>query len=172
MATISFSSTGSGKKSHPKEADVQKLCWDWLAYQKVGSRSLQDYCYMVPNGTQLGGSRKRRGQYMASLKAQGFRPGVSDIVIAYPTMDVDMGGDISGHHGAYIELKRDRESYGGPAAVASAVRKEQLEWLRLMYTAGYFVYVAYGFDDFKRGVEIYLAGETPPELESILDLEA
>lgn len=91
---------------------------------------------------------------MASLKAQGFRPGVSDLVIAFPVGD---------SHGAYIELKRDKDSYGGPAAVASAIRKEQKGWLRLMESVGYWVGVAYGLEEFKSLVRSYLAGETQPE---------
>jgi hypothetical protein len=81
-----------GKKSPQSEAEVQKQCWAWLlgvavqphSSKQWGGAVLQDFSYMVPNGTQLAGGRTRRAQYMSSLKAQGFRPGVSDIVIAYP----------------------------------------------------------------------------------------
>lgn len=151
MARIDFTTAEPAK-----EADIQKTCWEWLGYYKLHTgESLQDYSYMVPNGTQLGGSRERRGQYMASLKAQGFRPGVSDIVIAYPSYD---------YHGAYIELKRDRKAYKGPAAIASAVRDEQKDWLLRMREVWYFVAVAYGFEEFKDAVGKYMAGEDPPEL--------
>ena len=158
-------------KKGDKEGDIQKECWGWMATQLIDPErglTLQDFSYHVPNGAQLGGSHRGRARYMASLKAQGFTNGVSDIVIAYPTMSFDFGGDVNGHHGAYIELKRDRKSYGGPAAVASAIRKEQKEWLVRMHDVGYFVAVAYGLDDFKSVVRSYLSGETQKQLPDYL----
>lgn len=163
MTSLSFTNTGS--KILPKEVDIQKACWEWLSTVVLTdhkARRLQDYAYMVPNGTQLPGNAVR---YMASLKAQGFRPGVSDLVIAYPIWrdEPSMGGTIC-YHGAYIELKRDKESYGGPAAIASAIRKEQKEWLLRMQEVGYWVAVAYGLDEFKSTVRSYLAKEIRPDL--------
>lgn len=163
----------SGKQKHPLEVEVQKECWAWLQsirLTKTKLATLQDYSYMVPNGTQLAGSRNRRAAYMASLKAQGFRPGVSDIVIAYPTFQEGyhgMGGgaDSTGHFGAYIELKRDPGAYKGPKALRTALRPEQREWLDLMNMAGYYAVVAYGVDDFKRLVNSYLKGKSPRPLD-------
>jgi hypothetical protein len=123
---------------------------------------------MVPNGTQLAGSGKRRAIYMANLKAQGLKPGVSDIVIAYPVDTIGRlptgGGEF--WHGAYIELKRVREAYKGPAGVRRAVRPEQLEWLQLMDSVGYWADVAYGREEFKAKVLSYLRGESPTPLDS------
>ena len=161
MTSLTFTSTGSSIL--PKEVDIQKLCWEWLAYVSCErERFLQDYAFMVPNGTQLPGNAVR---YMASLKAQGFRPGVSDLVIAYPVWreDPKHDGPIC-YHGMYVELKRDRKSYGGPAAIASAVRKEQKEWLERMEDVGYWACLAYGFDEFKSLVRSYLAKEIQPPL--------
>jgi len=114
---------------------------------------------MVPNGTQLGGTHRARAAQMANLKAQGFRPGVSDIVIACP----------SGHYnGAYIELKRPPDHYGGPKAIKSrrtAVRTEQRVWIERMLECGYFASIAWGFEDFKSLVGLFIAGETPPPLD-------
>lgn len=160
-----------GKKSPQSEAEVQKQCWAWLGTRQcvpenVLSKPLQDFSYMVPNGTQLAGGRTRRAQYMSSLKAQGFRPGVSDIVIAYP-----LWGTVAGHciyAGAYIELKKDASSYGGPKAIKSrrtAVRPEQRDWLELMSDAGYWASIAWGFEDFKLLVNSFLRGESPPPLD-------
>lgn len=178
MTSLNF--TDFGKPSLPekaKEADVQKACWKWLGLTDLAgeraktTETIQDYAYMVPNGTQLGGSHRGRARYMASLKAQGFRAGVSDIVIAYPTIGDDFGGDWSGHCGAYIELKRDRASYGGPAAIASAIRAEQADWLRLMHKVGYYVAVPYGLEEFQSVVRSYLSGETQLELPDYLKQE-
>ncbi len=118
--------------------------------------NLQDFSYMVPNGTQLAGSRNRRAAYMASLKAQGFKVGVSDLYISYPA---------KGYHGAYIELKRDPGAYTGPKALRTALRPEQRQWLELMGGVGYWTGVAYGFEDFQRHVKNYLAGISPRPLD-------
>ncbi len=116
---------------------------------------------MVPNGTQLAGGRNRRAMYMASLKAQGFRTGVSDLVIAVPS---------GGYHGAYIELKRDVRAYKGPAAIKAAVRVEQKEWLVKMEEQGYWVAVAYGCEDFKSIMRSYMRGESPRRLDTIPEM--
>ena len=152
------------KAKYPLEVDIQKECWAWLATKPVPNRrkgsvlTLQDYAYQVPNGTQLGGGRTRRAQYMASLKAQGFRPGVSDLVLALPQAP---------YHGAYIELKRDPGAYAGPAAKRSAVRPEQVEWLNRMIGVGYWAALTYGALDFKSQVESYLRNESPRSLDFI-----
>ena len=182
MATISFNYKKGGTKTPPLEVAIQKDCWSWLSTILLDSRgaiiagtadsdinvlklqSLQTYSYMVPNGLQLGGGRQRRGQYMASLKAQGFKPGVSDMVIAYPKATGMLGPD---YNGAYIELKRDVEAYKGPAARRAALRPEQRDWLELMLRVGYWGAVAYGLDDFKQLVRNYLAGESPRPLDFI-----
>jgi len=119
---------------------------------------------MVPNGTQLGGGRTRRAQYMASLKAQGLKPGVSDIVIAFP-----IWGEVHGqcfYPGAYIELKRDVGAYNGPAALRKAVRPEQRAWAELMKSVGYWVAIAYGREDFQSLVNSYLRHESPRPLDT------
>lgn len=168
---ISFPSPKRGTTIHPLEVEEQKACYAWLGMVPIiggdgerNQRWLQDYSFMVPNGTQLGGGRTRRAQYMASLKAQGLKPGVSDIVIAYP-----MWGEVQGqcmYPGAYIELKREVGAYGGPAALKSAVRKEQREWAELMQSVGYWVAIAYGREDFKELANSYLRSETPRPLDT------
>lgn len=121
---------------------------------------------MVPNGTQLGGSHRQRAMQMSNLKAQGFRPGVSDIVIAYP-----IWGSVVGqchYAGAYIELKKSADSYGGPKALRArqtAIRPEQRDWLLQQIAMGYWGSVAWGFEDFKLLVSSYLRNESPPPLD-------
>ena len=116
---------------------------------------------MVPNGTKLAGTGQRRAIQMANLKVQGLRPGVSDMVIAYPIWD-GIAGQCR-YPGAYIEMKRVRESYAGPAAIKACVRPEQLDWLALMRGVGYWVGVAYGAEEFKQLIGMYLRGESPRE---------
>ncbi len=92
---------------------------------------------------------------MSNLKAQGLKPGVSDMVVAFPR---------GGYHGMYVEMKRVREAYKGPAAIKSAVRSSQVDWMRLMEEQGYWVALAYGAKEFQALVNQYLKGEKRPEL--------
>ena len=130
--------------------------------------TLQDYSYMVPNGTQLAGTGQRRAIQMANLKVQGLRPGVSDMVIAYPIWD-SIAGQCR-YPGAYIEMKRVREAYAGPAAVRACVRKEQVDWLMLMCSVGYWVAIAYGAEEFKTLIGMYMRGDANPDLRFFRDV--
>ncbi len=156
---------------YPLESEEQKAAWKWLGSVNIGTpergriRTLQDYSYMVPNGTQLAGAGQRRAIYMANLKAQGLRPGVSDLVIAYPIWGAASGYCL--YPGAYIEMKRVREAYPGPAALRLAVREEQKEFLMLMGSVGYWTAIAYGAEDFKGLVRSYLDHKTPPVLDFV-----
>lgn len=167
MTTIRATSL-SKKSQFPLEAAEQKAAWVWLAGVPGGpDGTLQDYSYMVPNGTQLAGTGKRRAIQMASLKAQGLSPGVSDMVIAYP-----IWGSVAGqclYPGAYIEMKRVREAYAGPAAVKAAIRPAQIEWLMRMCAVGYWVAVSYGAEEFKELVHMYLRGEAHPDMKWFRD---
>lgn len=151
---------------YPLESAEQRAAWDWLSTQRPWAdgvacgdinllRTLQDYCYMVPNGTHLSGTGKRRAIQMANLKSQGLRTGISDLVIAYP---------VGGYHGAYIEMKRVRKAYAGPAAIRAAIRPEQISWLNRMSIVGYWTAVAYGAGEFIELMGMYLRGEPHPEL--------
>jgi len=161
---------------YPLESEEQKAAWKWMATHPVGTQhelrdgtvvipTLQDFSYMVPNGVQLSGAGTRRAIYMSSLKAQGLRSGVSDLVIAYPIWGRDVGHCL--YPGAYIEMKRVREAYPGPAALKLAVREEQKEFLALMDSVGYWTAIAYGCEDFKRLVRSYLNKEIPPVLDFV-----
>jgi len=153
----------------PLESEEQKAAWRWMATVKVPqgnaltTHRLQDFSYMVPNGTQLAGGGQRRAIYMANLKAQGLRPGVSDLVIAYPIWGKTVGTCY--YPGAYIEMKRVREAYPGPAALKLSVREEQKEFLLLMRDVGYWTAIAYGAEDFKVLVRSYLNKEMSPALD-------
>lgn len=122
---------------------------------------------MVPNGTKLAGTGQRRAIQMAGLKAQGLVAGVSDMVIAYPIWGKAAGMCL--YAGAYIEMKRVREAYAGPAAVKAAIRPAQIEWLMRMCGVGYWVAVAYGAEEFKTLVQMYLRGEMNPDLKFFRD---
>ena len=161
------------KSRYPLESEEQKAAWKWMVTHPVGDQwmrdgtvvipTLSDYSYMVPNGTQLAGGGQRRAIYMANLKAQGLRPGVSDLVIAYPIWGHATGQCL--YPGAYIEMKRVREAYPGPGALKVAVREEQKEFLALMKSVGYWTAIAYGAEEFKVLVRSYLNHESPQVLD-------
>ncbi len=137
----------------PLEKDQQAALFEWMEYVRVpvsrggykGSLTqewlpLTDVAFAVPNGTSIAGTPKQRAMYMASLKKQGFKPGVSDIVVPYPTV---------AYHGLFIELKREK---------SSPVSDAQVEWRDLMRRLDYRAEIAVGFDTAKAIIEEYLAG--------------
>lgn len=94
----------------------------------------------VPNGG------KRKYVTAAILKALGVRSG-------YPDYLLDMAR--GGYHGLRIELK-------APRPHNAAVTDSQSEWLEHLAREGYACLVACGWDDARRGIEMYLRGEFPP----------
>lgn len=137
----------------PLEKDQQAALFDWMSYVRVpvarggakGSLAqewlpLTDFAFAVPNGTSIAGTPKQRAMYMASLKKQGFKTGVSDIVIPVPTV---------AYHGLFIEMKRDK---------SSPVSDDQIDWRDRMRRLDYRAEIAVGFDAAKVIVEDYLRG--------------
>lgn len=128
----------------PKEAKQQELLFEWMALIRVpvfrargqfdvdpGTSDwmpLTDIAFSVPNGTSIAGTRKQRAQYMAALKRQGFKTGVSDIVIPYPTV---------AYHGLFIELKREK---------SSRVTDDQITWRDRMRRLDYRAEIVIGWD--------------------------
>lgn len=110
----------------------------------VPGRTLHDFAFAIPNGLMLAGSDVQRAKYMAALKRQGFKPGVSDICLALP---------LHGRPGAYIELKRDRSSRATAA---------QQDWVDLMKLVGYYAAIAVGFEEAQACIIGYLRGDSPP----------
>lgn len=144
-----------GAKTVPKEAQQQESLFEWMGYVRVPVFRLDDagnhtttqdwlpltaLAFAVPNGMSIAGTEKQRGKYMAALKRQGFKPGVSDIVIPFPTV---------AYHGLYLELKRDK---------SSKITTEQKDWRLLMRRLDYRAEIAIGFDAAKAIIEDYLRG--------------
>lgn len=126
------------------EAEAQKTLFKLfdLLRVRVGTEwlPLSEIAYAVPNGIAIAGTPKQRGMYMASLKAQGFKPGVSDIVIPVPT---------AAFHGLYLELKKDK---------TSAVADDQVLWRDRMRALGYRAEIIAGYDAAAALVREYLSG--------------
>ena len=129
------------KKMHSRVKNglppVQLLEWQlqsqivtWLDVKR--RQGLLEY-FAVPNGAWLGGATpKQKAKVMQRLKVQGFRTGVTDLVIllAYESRTL------------WIELKRPEES--------TELEDDQLEWSRWLNKHNYHHCV---FNDFGAAVE-------------------
>lgn len=106
------------------ESDLQKVCAEYLDYLKV-------LYFHPPNGG------LRNLKEAARFKAEGVKPGVSDLVILEPRAD---------RHGLMVELKVGKNT----------LSDYQVEYLRACWRRGYAVAVCYTFDAFKAVVDRYL----------------
>jgi hypothetical protein len=127
----------------PLESSAQKAFFEYLktvACPQHPKMTLFDVAYAIPNGQMIAGDARQRARYMNFLKAQGLKPGIPDVCIAYP---------IGRYHGAYIEMKRTAKS---PVSAA------QKEWLALVASVGYYTAVAAGFEAAVAHTKVFLKG--------------
>ena len=136
----------------PRESDVQETLIQYLNRVPITGCTLDqqalfdrqlvlgDFAYAVPNGVFVPGDPKRSGIIMNAMKRQGLKNGVSDVVLALPK---------HGWAGAYIELKRNTNDKPTP---------EQVHWILLMRTVGYYADVAHGVDEAIETVKAYMSG--------------
>lgn len=104
----------------PTEHEEQVALFQWAALNEWHEPRLE-LLYAIPNGG------ARHPAVAAKLKAEGVKPGVSDVCLPVA------GG---GYHGLYIELKRLK---GG------AVTPEQTRWNQLLLRQGYRAVVCRGW---------------------------
>ena len=116
------------------ESDLQKACVTWFDYQYPQFKNL---LFAVPNGASLAGNNLQRMKQAARLKAEGMRPGVSDLILMIPS---------KGYHGFAIEMK-----YGKNKA-----SKAQLDWLKGIEGQGYKSEIVYTKERFIEIVSDYL----------------
>lgn len=88
--------------------------------------------FAVPNGGW------RHPATAAKLKAEGVKPGVPDIFLAWPSQ---------GYNGLFIEMKR---------LVRGRVSDAQKEWAERLLAAGYLVRTCKGFEEAKNTITEYL----------------
>lgn len=148
--------------STPHEHVVQELLFRWMEITPIPwlpGEKLIEYAWMNPNGLYLGrGTAGQRAAYIAKMKRAGFTPGVADVTIALPVLEM---------HGAYLELKRAMT----PAETRRAVSEEQGEFLCRMYNAGYFAGVAAGFDHALEAVKHYMSGGRSYNIDLFAELD-
>lgn len=117
----------------PSESTEQQHLFQW-ARMMSGAHPELALMYKITNE----GRRSRANG--ARMVAEGMKKGVPDICLP-----VARGG----HHGLYIELKRERNS---------RVTREQLEWIEALMDQGYAAAVCRGCDEAIRLITDYLAG--------------
>jgi len=111
------------------------IAWADRARLSPAGGVVGDYLLAIPNG----GARHRAEG--GKLKAQGVRPGVPDLLLAYPC---------GGCAGLWIELKRQAGGRPSPA---------QKQWLQRLEAAGYATCCAHGWDEARARILRYLAVE-------------
>lgn len=119
----------------PTEHQEQVALLSWWRAQHP---SMERLLFAIPNG---GARHVATGK---SLKAEGTRAGVPDLMLAAPR---------GCHAGLFIELKR---RHGGRVSPA------QSAMLSALALAGYAVAVCHGWDDARKTIEAYLAGGKLP----------
>lgn len=115
------------------EHGEQMAVFQWAAFNRHRFPVLR-WLYAIPNG---GGRTAIQG---AMLKAEGVKPGVSDICLP-----VACGG----YHGLYIEMKKAN-------GVPSDVNANQKEFIQFVLEQGYQAGVAFGWEQAVAMLESYL----------------
>jgi len=112
------------------EHGEQVALMEWVALQE-GRYPVLKWLHAIPNGG-------LRGFKVAqALKAEGVKPGVSDLCLPFPA---------GTYHGMYLEMKKP----GGKLS------KEQKEFLEFVKDAGFYTGVAYGYDEAVQHIEYYM----------------
>lgn len=109
------------------------FCWSAIQRQRY---PMLRWMYAIPNG---GGRTRAQG---GLLKAEGVKPGVSDVCLPYPC---------GNYHGLYVEMKR---ADGVPSDVSPA----QKEYLEYFNEVGYCGIVCFGWQQAALAIESYLRG--------------
>jgi hypothetical protein len=118
------------------EHGEQMAVFQWVAFNRERFPELK-WLYAIPNG---GGRSARQG---AMLKAEGVKPGVSDLCLPVAR---------HGYHGLYIEMKKKK-------GVPSDVSASQKEFIAFVQEQGYFAKPAFGWEQAVPILEWYM---TPP----------
>lgn len=113
------------------EAQEQRWLFQWAGYHEQKFSELR-LLHHVPNGG------KRDKKTAASLKRQGVKAGVPDLVLP---------SSHGGYFGLYIELKAGKNK----------TTDIQNEWIELLKEQGYFVSVCYGWKEAADTIENYLS---------------
>jgi len=119
------------------EHDEQCMVMDWWSKQY---KQHYGQLFAIPNSSHLAGNQRARWTKMAKMKAEGLRPGASDLFLAIPSGD---------YHGFFIEMKRT----GG---VPSNIKDNQHEFINDMREYGYKADVCFGYEAAINEIKDYL----------------
>jgi len=119
------------------EHQEQKALIEWIELCRNSIPELQNI-FAIPNGGM------RHPAIAAQLKAEGVKPGVPDLFLAYPK---------NGFPGLFIEMKR---------RVGGRLSPVQLEWRDRLSKVGYCVRVCLGWEEAKAAIIEYLTPKTNP----------
>ena len=119
--------------SHQKsESHLQIECFRWLATMFVATEDLRFYLpFSVPNGGE------RNIKVASTMKAEGVKSGVPDIMIPYAHTSPD--NKPRTNYGLFIELK----------VKSNKPSKEQVSWSQMLDSQGYRCVLINHLDDFK-----------------------
>lgn len=123
------------KISVATEQQEQRAIVRWLSMHSI----LRNY-YCKNNN-----EGKRTAVQGWNLKQQGLRPGVSDLLIYYPTKT---------YHGLWLEVKRNKKYSKSEMNTDTWIMQQ--EFLERVKSVGYAGETCYGFLDGKRIIEAYL----------------
>jgi hypothetical protein len=120
------------------EHDEQVAVIDWCFHNIYRYPNL-DLIYAIPNGAMLGGGRIG-AMRMNALKAEGLRPGVSDLCLPVARR---------GFHGMYLEMK----------TLTGKPSENQLEFMAGVESEGYYTALCKGSEKAINELEWYLGKE-------------
>ncbi len=119
----------------PTENQEQRSLVNWLIYHPI----VRDYFCKNNN------EGKRSDIQGRNLKLMGLRPGVSDLLIYYPTRS---------YHGLFLEVKRDKKYTPSERVTETWIAQEK--FLDAVKKVGYAGEFCYGWVDGKKIIENYL----------------
>lgn len=119
------------------EHSSQAALFCWAALNRTACPPLADM-FAIPNGGSRGDTRESARIVGGQLKAEGVKPGVSDIFLPEP---------VGTHHGLFVEMKRKD---GGEES------KEQRDFGTRMQAKGYAYAVCHGWEQAALTIMSYL----------------
>lgn len=141
-------------KPEASEHNEQATFFDYVmnSYLRVFPE-IHPLLFSVPNGSTLAGNREQRARQMNKLKAEGFTPGVADVLYL---------AGYGGYFGLALEFKKvsEKPKRGGKGGVSEA----QNEFITAARLQGYRAEVVYGADEGIAVFENYIAKPKTQEL--------
>lgn len=116
----------------PLEHDEQVTFCQWLDVRGI-------VYFAVPNGIYTKLKGKAAGKQMAKMKAEGFKPGVPDLVVL-----------LRGGKSVFVEMKRTK---------GSTVSTEQKRWLHTLGELGFSAFVCRGAKEAISVIERVIDGQ-------------